>query len=103
MQKKVSLFGDLFSDAGKISPSVKKISVTFAEYKSTESVEPDELFKGFNELHAVTFSAGIKQVEHVMKFFERGSIIIGSSQQVSTDFAEMLALQNYVVDYQRSA
>ena len=61
MKKKISGLGDLFPNVEEISPPDKKISVTFAEYKHTESVEPDDLFKGFNELRAVTFSAGIKQ------------------------------------------
>ena len=99
MKKKISGLGDLFSDVEEISPPDKKISVTFAEYKRTESVEPEDLFKGFNELRAVTFSAGINQVEHFMKFFERGEVIIGSPQQITADFAEMIALQESAVDY----
>ena len=96
MTKNISLFDDL--PAEKISSS-KKISVTFAEYKSTEQLEPDDLFKNFSELHAVTYSLGIRQVEHIMKFFERGEVILGSYQQVSTDLAEMFALQKYAVEY----
>ena len=96
--KKFSATGDLFSFE-EVSPTNKKISVTFAEYKDTAQIEPDELFKGFNELYAVTYSAGIKQVEHFMKNFERGEVIIGSHQQISTDLAEMLAVQKYAVDY----
>ena len=76
----------------------KEISVTFAEYKTTESVEPDELFKGFNELRAVTYSVGLRRVERVMKFFERGEVIVGNHQRINTDFAEMLALQKYAVE-----
>ncbi len=56
------------------------------------------MFKGFSELHAVTYSVGIRQVENVMKFFERGAVIIGSHQQISIDAAEMFALQKFAVD-----
>lgn len=98
MQKNFSLFDD-FSVDEKISTSDKKISVTFAKYSETLQIEPDELFSGFNELHAVTFSAGVRQIEHVMKFFERGAVIIGSHEQISTDLAEMLALQKFAVDF----
>ena len=98
MSKKFSATGDLFSFE-ETSSTRKKISVTFAEYKDTAQIQPDELFKGFSELHAVTYSAGIKQVEHVMKFFKRGAVIIGSPQQITADFAEMLALQKYAVEY----
>ena len=98
MQKNISLFDDLFSGAEETSVD-KKISVTFAEYKRTASLEPDELFKGFDELRAVTYSLGVKQVERVMKFFERGEVIIGSHEQISADTAEMLALQKFAVDY----
>lgn len=73
--------------------------MTFAEYKDTVKVEPDDLFKGFSELYAVTYSLGLQQVERVMKFFERGEVIIGSHEQISTDLAEMLTLQKYAVEY----
>ena len=99
MKKNISGLGNLFSNVEEIIPPSKKIFVTFAEYKDTSQIELDELFKGFDELRAVTFSAGIKQVEHVMKFFERGEVIIGSPQQITADFAEMLALQKYAVEY----
>lgn len=99
MQKNISLFGDLFTGEEEIStPSSKKISVTFAEYKESVQIESEELFKGFSELHAVTYSVGIRQVENVMKFFERGAVIIGSHQQISIDAAEMFALQKFAVD-----
>ena len=83
-----------------ISPS-KKISVTFAAYKSTEFVEPDDLFKDFSELHAVTYSLGIRQVEHVMKFFERGEDgrrrVILSSANFSANAWQIRQKENFVV------
>ena len=94
MQKNISLF----EDEEKISSSSKKISVTFAAYKNTEQVEADDLFRGFSELHAVTYSIGLRQVENVMKFFERGEVIIGSHEQISLDVAAMIALQKIAVD-----
>ena len=54
MSKTISLFDD-FGAETQAAPVDKKISVTFAEYKRTEEVAPDDLFRGFNELHAVTF------------------------------------------------
>ena len=99
MKKNISLFGDLFAGEEKNSPPPnKKISVTFAEYKDTAQVEAEDLFKGFNELHAVTYSLGVHQVESIMKLFERGEVIIGSHQQISSDAAEMFALQKFAVD-----
>ena len=99
MQKKISPIGNLFADEEKISQPNKKISVTFAQYTRTESVEPDEFFQGFNELCAVTYSLGLNQVERVMKFFESGAVIIGSHEQITADFVEMLALQKFAVDH----
>lgn len=90
----------MFADAQEIpQPAAKKISVTFARYERTESVAPDELFAGFDELCAVTFSVGVRQIEHVMKNFRRGEVIIGSHEQISTDLAEMLALQKFAVEF----
>ena len=100
MSKNLSLFDDSFADAQENSqPAAKKISVTFARYERTESIAPDELFAGFDELRAVTFSAGVRQIEHVMKNFRRGEVIIGSHEQISVDLAEMLALQKFAVEF----
>ena len=73
--------------------------MTFARYERTESIAPDELFAGFDELRAVTFSAGVRQIEHVMKNFRRGEVIIGSHEQISVDLAEVLALQKFAVEF----
>ena len=104
MSKNFSLFDDLFADAQESpKPAAKKISVTFARYERTESVAPDELFAGFDELRAVTFSAGVRQIEHVMKNFQRGEVIIGNHEQISTDLAEVLALQKFAVDVSKNS
>ena len=63
------------------------------------SLFDDELFAGFDELRAVTFSAGVRQIEHVMKNFRRGEVIIGSHEQISVDLAEVLALQKFAVEF----
>ena len=100
-----SLFSNFFSEEenaqakNSSQPDDKKISVTFAKYEKTEMIFPEDLFQGFDELHVITYSLGIEQVEKIMKFFKRGEVIIGSYKQISGDVAEMLALQKYTVEY----
>ena len=54
-----------------------------------------ELFHGFDELHAITYSLGIKQVESVMGLFQRGDVVIGSPSQVRQAVQELLAEQEF--------
>ncbi|MBR2734388.1 MAG: hypothetical protein IKD80_09140 [Selenomonadaceae bacterium] len=68
--------------------------MTFARYERTESIAPDELFAGFDELRAVTFSAGVRQIEHVMKNFRRGEVIIGSPNKSASTLPRCLPCKN---------
>ena len=102
LSKMDSLFDDFYSNQQNQNSNLnksKEILVTFAEYKSTETVNPDTLFQNFDEIHVITYSLGIEQVERIMKYFKRGQVIIGSYKSISGDVAEMLALQKYTVDY----
>lgn len=94
-----SLFDDFYSNEQPKNSKNKEILVTFAEYKDTQTVNPDTLFQDFDEIHIITYSLGIEQVERIMKYFKRGQVIIGSYKSISGDVAEMLALQKYAVDY----
>lgn len=73
----------------------KSITVMKVSLLSMDEMNYDELFRGFDDLHVVTYSIGLKQVENVMKYFKKGEIIIGSPSQIRQGTAELFAEQEY--------
>ncbi len=75
------------------------INVVFANYIDTVPTSWQELFRGYEELYALTYSLGLKQVEDVMDLFQYGEVIIGSPSQIRQLPAQMFAEQQYDIDF----
>lgn len=91
---------NLFAIEGKQRQEKKDIlTVIRAEYKASQQCSYEDLFEGFDELYALTYSVGVKQVERVMQYFKYGEVIIGSPSQIHKNLAEMLAKQEYDIGY----
>ncbi|MDU5027935.1 MAG: phospholipase D family protein [Negativicoccus succinicivorans] len=73
------------------------------EFKGTSFKSTEELFWGFNEIRAITFSYDIKFISKIMKMFDYGEIILGARFMVRRDgdlhnlAAEALLLENMTV------
>ena len=87
--------------AGNPAPhdSENMLQIIQAKYERHITCSYQELFDNFDELHALTYSVGVKQVEDVMQYFKRGEVIIGSPSQIHGDLAHMLAKQQYDIGY----
>ena len=59
--------------------------VYFTEYKSEDYMTLSDLFSGYNEIRAITFSYNIKFIDKIMKFFDYGEIILGGRFMVRKD------------------
>ena len=70
-----------------------KIDVVKLSYISSESVTWQELFKGYDELYAVTFSSGINFVYTLLDMFEKAEIVFGSEAVMSWSMQEIMAYQ----------
>ena len=75
------------------------INVVIAEYVDTVQTTWQELFYGFDEVYALTYSIGINQVENLMENFKHGEVIIGSPSQVRALPAQIFAEQQYDIQY----
>lgn len=62
---------------GKKAESGTKHKIYHVELKDISYKDVDELFFGFNEIRAITFSYDIKFVNKIMKMFDYGEIILG--------------------------
>lgn len=62
---------------GKKTESGTKHKIYHVELKNISYKDVEELFFGFNEIRAITFSYDIKFVNKIMKMFDYGEIILG--------------------------
>ena len=68
------------------------------EYISAESTTWQELFEGYNELHAITFSSGINFVYSLLEMFEKAEVIFGNEAVISYTIQEIMAYQSKVME-----
>lgn len=88
-------------DAQK-APSAK-LNIVKLSYISAETMTWQELFHGYNELRAITFSSGINFVYALLGMFEKAEIIFGSEAVVSYSMQEIMAYQSLLLDRMREA
>jgi GTPase SAR1 family protein len=96
----LSLFDDIFEV--QEAPS-SKIDVVKLNYVSAESLTWQELFAGFNELYAVTFSSGINFVYALLDMFDKAEIVFGSEAVMSYSMQEIMAYQEQLLSRMRNA
>lgn len=92
---------NLFAVDGGNNPiqETPPLSVMEAKLIEFKNLSYPELFSGFDEIYAATYSITPKQVDQVMRFFKKGEIIIGSPSQVRRDMAMLFAAQEYNIDF----
>ena len=76
----------------EIMPS-RKVDVLKLSYISSESLSWQELFSGYSELYAITFSSGINFVYTLLDMFEKAEIIFGNESVMSYSIQEIMAHQ----------
>ena len=87
------------SRQGELDFGGNGINVVIAEYVDTVQTTWQELFYGFDEVYALTYSIGMNQVENLMENFKHGEVIIGSPSQVRALPAQIFAEQQYDIQY----
>lgn len=91
MNEQVSFIDfDVQADADSAKPKIKVVKAAFSNV-----IDSDwrELFTGFDELYAITFSAGIRFVNEVIDQFRYAEIIFGCENIVSSDISTIMAAQ----------
>ena len=73
-----------------VRPHLDVVKMDFVE---AESVTWQELFEGFDTLHAITYSSGIGFVYQLLEKFSDAEIIFGSDAVISYSLQEIMAYQ----------
>ena len=92
----LSLFD--FVDEDAMDNVGSKLQVVKAKFLKTESTDWVELFDGFDELYAITFSSGIDFTCKVVKRFKYAEIIFGCEDVLNHGIATIMAVQQSLVE-----
>lgn len=87
-----------FQEDTKQTPE-DKIAVTKVKFLSQELSTYEDLFRGYNELRVITYSYALSFIENIMKYFDRGEVIIGFDKLINKNTAELLALQEFSTNF----
>ena len=90
----LSMF-DMLEPEEALSP---KLDVVKLSYISAEAMTWQELFKGFNELHAITFSSGINFMYALLEMFEKVEIVFGNEMVMSNSLQDIMAYQSNLIE-----
>ena len=76
--------------------------MTKLDYVSNELVSWRELFDGFDNIRAITFSSGIGFVNELLGMFPYAEIIFGCEAVMALGLKELLAFQSEMVEKLRT-
>ena len=83
-------------------PSSASLDVVKMEFAGAESCTWQELFSGFDTLHAITYSSGTDFVYQLIDLFEDAEILFGCDEVISYSLQEIMAYQCKMVERMRS-
>lgn len=93
--EQIGFFDEEISTTAVVSTSLNVAKMSFLE---GASMTWKELFSGYNELHAITFSSGIGFVSNLVDMFEQSEIIFGCEQVMSYSMSEVMAFQTRLLE-----
>lgn len=94
MTDKNDTFQELsFFDIIEESEPTKKLRVVEAEFKNIYTMNWEDLFQGFDELYAITYSSGIDFISRVLPNFRYAEIIFGCEAVLEDDVAMIMSVQ----------
>lgn len=97
----MSDFGlDLFgaTEESTKSEGLRKLDVVKMDYVGAETLTWEELFDGFDDLKAITFSSGIGFVEKLLRRFNTAEIIFGCEEVMSGTMQDAMAFQTLLLE-----
>lgn len=103
MDEQLSLFGDETENtAHQTANSNGKLVVTQLSFIEGTTMTWKDLFSGFDNLYAITYSSGLGFVTELVGLFENAEIIFGCEQVMSYTLSEIMAFQAKLMEKIRS-
>lgn len=82
--------------------SASALDVVKMEFLEAETMPWQDLFRGFDEIHAITYSSGIGFVYQLLSIFENAEIIFGCDEVISYSLQEVMAYQCKLIERMRA-
>ena len=76
----------------------KKLQVVKSKFLETQSVSWQDLFEGFDEMYAITFSSGIQFMSQLLQRFEYAEVIFGCEGLVDDYVAAILEVDRTLIE-----
>ena len=89
-------------DTTELQTGSNKIDVVKMDFAGVEAMTWQELFTGFDTLHAITFSSGLQFVMKLLEMFQNAEIIFGCEAVMSYSLQEIMAYQNKLLERLRN-
>ena len=81
-----------------INTNKKSLDIVKLDYVGAETLTWQELFAGFDTLHAITYSSGLSFVCQLLNQFEAAEIIFGCEDIMSYSLQEVMAFQSKLIE-----
>ena len=81
--------------------SPASLTVAKMEFAGAETLSWQELFSGYDTLHAITYSSGIDFVYQLIDLFQQAEILFGCDEVLSYSLQEVMAYQCKMVERMR--
>lgn len=94
----LSLFDTDNEENQILSSSSPKLDVVRMDFAEAETMTWQELFSGFDTLHAITYSSGTAFICQLLKLFQNAEIIFGCDEVLSYSLQEVMAYQYKTVE-----
>lgn len=79
------------------------LDIVKLDYVEAQTMTWQELFAGFDTLHAITYSSGITFVCQLLNQFETAEIIFGCEEVISYSLQEIMAYQSKLIERLRTS
>ena len=76
----------------------QKLDIVKMEFSGAASLSWQELFSGFDTLHAITYSSGIEFVYRLLDLFKEAEIVFGCEEVISYSLQEIMAYQSKMTE-----
>jgi len=98
MAKKNEMAMSTLFDTGTVQQAATQIDVVKMIFAGAEAKTWQELFAGFDTLHAITFSSGVQFVFKLLEMFQSAEIIFGCEAVMSYTLQEVMAYQHKLIE-----
>ena len=94
--EQLSLFDSVYKE--DITPVKAAITAVKASFETSKQVNWKELFEGYNEIKAITFSSGLDFTVELLKLFDYAEVIFGCEDIIGNSLSTILAVETKFVE-----